>query len=165
MSQPLKVAGFEVIISGRFWVIAEASPGANRVALGFRIPDLRNARLRLALAAPWLAESARDPVAAPRIVNGADRAEHKSSYPMEVDQRSQWASRPEPRRRTSLSSCPLFLCATEGSGVMLAENSKGSGGRNTDGIDCGNKLAVPAGTDGHSLVQAKQSQAQSSRQR
>ena len=38
--------------------------------------------------------------------------------------------------------CPLSLCATEGSGIMPAKNSKRSRRRNTDGIDCGSKLAV-----------------------
>src|ERR1035437_2276846 len=66
---------------------------ADRASLRLRVPDLWNARVRLPLAAPWLAESARNPTAAPRIVDRADRSEHKSSHPMEVDQRSQRASR------------------------------------------------------------------------
>jgi len=33
MSQPLKVAGFEVIISGRFWVIAEVRATLDRWTL------------------------------------------------------------------------------------------------------------------------------------
>ena len=33
-------------------------------------------------------------------------------------------------------------CATEGSGIMPAKNSERSRRRNTDGIDCGSKLAV-----------------------
>ena len=72
------------------------------LALRLRIPDLWNARICLPLAAPRLAKPARNPTAAPRIVDGADRAEHKSSHPMEVDQRSQRASRPEPCRRTGV---------------------------------------------------------------
>jgi hypothetical protein len=32
-----------------------------------------------------LAKPARNPTAAPRIVDGADRPEHNPSYPMEVD--------------------------------------------------------------------------------
>jgi ribonuclease HI len=73
---------------------------------------------------------------------GADRAEHKSSYPMEVDQRSQRASRPGPSRRAGVSSRALSLGATEVSGIMPAKNSGRSRRRNTDGIDCGSKLAV-----------------------
>ena len=46
------------------------------LALRLRIPDLWNARICLPLAAPRLAKPARNPTAAPRIVGGADRAEH-----------------------------------------------------------------------------------------
>ena len=50
--------------------------GRARIELAFRlrIPDLWNARIRLPLAAPWLAEPARDPVATPRALGGADPA-------------------------------------------------------------------------------------------
>jgi len=49
------------------------------------VPDLWNARIYLPLAAPRLAKPARNPTAAPRIVDGTDRPEHNPSYPMEVD--------------------------------------------------------------------------------
>ena len=114
----------------------------DRTALGLGIPDLWNARLRLPLAAPGLAKSARNPTAAPRIVGGADRVECPASHPLDVDQRSQRASRPEPRRRAGVSGRPHSLGATEGSGLMPAKNSERSRRRNTDGIDCGSKLAV-----------------------
>ena len=77
-------------------------PSADRASLRLRIPDLWNARICLPLAAPRLAKPARNPTAAPRIVDGADRAEHKSSHPMELGERSQRASRPEPCRRTGV---------------------------------------------------------------
>ena len=38
MSQPLKVAGFEVIISGRFWVITKVTEQAVLTA-----PEVKNA--------------------------------------------------------------------------------------------------------------------------
>src|ERR1700685_4771980 len=58
---------------------------AGRALLRLRIPDLWNARICLPLAAPRLAKPARNPTAAPRIMDGADRPEHNPSYPMEVD--------------------------------------------------------------------------------
>src|SRR5208337_3942224 len=55
-----------------------ARPSADRATLGLRIPYLWNARICHPLAAPRLAKPARNPTAAPRIVDRADRAEHKS---------------------------------------------------------------------------------------
>jgi hypothetical protein len=80
-------------------VRAERSDDGSQINC-LRIPDLWNARICLPLAAPRLAKPARNQTTAPRIVDGADRAEHKSSHSMEVDQRSQRASPPEPCRRT-----------------------------------------------------------------
>ena len=81
------------------------------------------------------------PTAAPRIVGGTDRSECAASDPLDLDQRAQRASRPEPRRRAGVCSSPLSVRATEASGLIPA-NSKRSRRRNTDGIDCGSKLAV-----------------------
>ena len=45
---------------------------------------------------------------------------NQASHPMDVDQRSQRASRPEPRRRAGVSGRSHSLGATEGSGLMPA---------------------------------------------
>ena len=118
----LVAAGPSASIGGR--------QSTDRAVLRLRIPDLWNACICLPLAASRLAKSARNPTAAPRIVDGADRVEYAAFYPMEMDQRSQRASRSDPRGRVGVSSRPLALGATKAGGIVPEKNSEHSRRRN-----------------------------------
>jgi len=67
----LVAAGPSASIGGR--------QSTDRAVLRLRIPDLWNACICLPLAASRLAKPARNRIAASRIVDGADRAEHKTA--------------------------------------------------------------------------------------
>jgi ribonuclease HI len=66
----------------------------------------------------------------------------KSSHPMEVDQRSQRASLPEPCRRTGNIEPPGLSGCNRRSRHNADDEFRSIRRRNTDGIDCGSKLAV-----------------------